>query len=208
MSHGGALVLGIGNILLQDEGVGVVVARQLESARLEAARSGAAQTSCAGGIPADTRIVDGGTLGLDLLPMIGEANQVVIIDAVNLGKAPGTVTVLHDDAVQAALSGHVSPHQIGVGDLVAAARLMGIMPARLALIGIQPGTIAIGLELTESVAAAVQVAADLALKELAEPGQPPSGAAGGGARGMTDGSMAGTSQLGDPIPAAAAVAGS
>jgi len=156
----GALVLGIGNVLLRDEGVGVVVARRIEAAR----ESGDMV------IPPDTRVVDGGTLGLDLLPMIEDADQVVMIDAVDLGQAPGTVSVLRDETVQAALSGHVSPHQIGVGDLVAAARLMGIMPPRLTLVGIQPGEIAIGLELTEPVAAAVDVAIDLVRRELAPAG--------------------------------------
>lgn len=154
-----ALVLGIGNILLRDEGVGVVVARRIE----------AAQAAGYPGLLAGTRIVDGGTLGLDLLPMIGDADQLVIVDAVNLGRPPGTVTVLRDEAVQAALSGHVSPHQIGVGDLVAAARFTGTMPPRLALIGIQPAVIAIGLELTEPVAAAVEVAIELVVRELADP---------------------------------------
>jgi len=156
----GALVLGIGNVLLRDEGVGVVVARRIEAAR----ESGDMV------IPPDTRVVDGGTLGLDLLPMIEDADQVVMIDAVDLGQAPGTVSILRDETVQAALSGHVSPHQIGVGDLVAAARLMGIMPPRLTLVGIQPGEIAIGLELTEPVAAAVDVAIDLVRRELAPAG--------------------------------------
>jgi len=156
----GALILGIGNILLRDEGVGVVVARRIEAAR----ESGDMV------IPPDTRVVDGGTLGLDLLPMIEDADQVVMIDAVDLGQAPGTVSILRDETVQAALSGHVSPHQIGVGDLVAAARLMGIMPPRLTLVGIQPGEIAIGLELTEPVAAAVDVAIDLVRRELAPAG--------------------------------------
>ena len=160
MTGAGALVLGIGNILLRDEGVGVVVARRIAAAR----ESGDI------GMPANTRVVDGGTLGLDLLPMIGDATQVVMVDAVDLKQAPGTVSVLRDEAVQAALSGHVSPHQIGVGDLVAAARLMGIMPPRLTLVGIQPGEIAIGLELTEPVAAAVDVAIDLVRRELAPAG--------------------------------------
>ena len=153
----GALVLGIGNILLRDEGVGVVVARRIEAAR-------AAGDAV---VPWNCRVVDGGTLGLDLLPMIGDVNQVVMVDAVNLGQAPGTVTVLRDETVQAVLSGHVSPHQIGVGDLVAAARLMGTLPARLTLVGIQPGEIAIGLELTESVAAAVDVAIEAVRREFA-----------------------------------------
>jgi len=153
----GALVLGIGNILLRDEGVGVVVARRIEAAR-------AAGDAV---VPWDCRVVDGGTLGLDLLPMIGEADRVVMVDAVNLGQAPGTVTVLRNETVQAALSGHVSPHQIGVGDLVAAARLMGTMPPRLTLVGIQPGEIAIGLELTDPVAAAVDVAIEAVRREFA-----------------------------------------
>ena len=160
MTGTGALILGIGNILLRDEGVGVVVARRIEAAR----ESGDMV------IPPDTRVVDGGTLGLDLLPMIEDADQVVMIDAVDLGQAPGTVSILRDETVQAALSGHVSPHQIGVGDLVAAARLMGIMPPRFTLVGIQPGEIAIGLELTEPVAAAVDVAIDLVRRELAPAG--------------------------------------
>jgi len=156
----GTLVLGIGNILLKDEGVGVVVAQRIEAAR-------AAGDAV---VPGDTRVVDGGTLGLDLLPMIGDAERVVLVDAVNLGQAPGTVTVLRDDTVQAALSGHVSPHQIGVGDLVAAARLTGVMPPRLTLVGIQPGEISIGLELTGPVEAAVDVAIDVVRRELAPTG--------------------------------------
>lgn len=160
MTGAGTLVLGIGNILLRDEGVGVVVARRIEAAR----ESGAIA------VPPGTRIVDGGTLGLDLLPMIEDADQVVMVDAVDLRQAPGTVSVLRDESVQAALSGHVSPHQIGVGDLVAAARLMGVMPPRFTLVGIQPGVIAIGLELTEPVAAAVGVAIDLVRRELAPAG--------------------------------------
>ena len=153
----GALVLGIGNILLRDEGVGAIVAQRIEAAR-------AAGDAV---VPAGTRVVDGGTLGLDLLPMIGDADQVVMVDAVNLGHAPGTVTILRDEAVQAALSGHVSPHQIGVGDLVAAARLTGTMPPRLTLVGIQPGVVSIGLELTAAVEAAVDVAVELVRRELA-----------------------------------------
>ena len=154
------LVLGIGNILLRDEGVGVAVVQRIATAEAAGELH----------LPDGTRVVDGGTLGLDLLPMIGEADQLVMVDAVNLGRPPGTVTILRDEAVQAALSGHVSPHQIGVGDLVAAARLTGIMPARLTLIGIQPEAISIGLELTGPVEAAVEVATRLVCMELREPG--------------------------------------
>lgn len=151
------LVLGIGNVLLRDEGVGVVVARRIEAAR--AAGDPA--------IPSHTHVIDGGTLGLDLLPMLAEADVLVLIDAVDLGRPPGTTAVLRDDAIEATLSGHVSPHQVGVADLVAAARLLDTMPPRASLVGIQPETIAIGLDLSPAVAAAVEEAVMLVKLELA-----------------------------------------
>lgn len=155
-----ALVIGIGNVLLRDDGVGVVVARRL----------GEALAAGIPAVPAGTRVVDGGTLGLDLLPMFGEAGQVVLIDAVDVGLEPGTVTVLRDEAVQAAFSGHVSVHQIGVADLVAVARLSGTMPPKLSLIGIQPAETSVGLELTDAVAAAVDRAVELVRGELVPAG--------------------------------------
>jgi hydrogenase maturation protease len=78
--------------------------------------------------------------------------------------------VLRDELVQAALSGHVSPHQVGVGDLVAAARLTGTMPSQFTLVGIQPESISIGLELSAPVAAAVDVAVEFVRRELAPAG--------------------------------------
>lgn len=162
MSHpeGAWLVLGIGNVLLRDEGVGVHVVRLLADEADDDAAGGSA-------LPAAARIVDGGTLGLDLLPMIEDAAAVVMIDAVNLRAAPGTLEVLRGDALHGALARHVSPHQVGVGDLLAAARLAGTLPDHVALVAIQPEAIEIGLELTPEVAAAVPVAAALVRDELA-----------------------------------------
>lgn len=157
MSGTAPLVLGVGNVLLGDEGVGVAVARRLE----------AAQAAGDTRIPTGTRIVDGGTLGLDLLPLLADSDAVVIIDAVDLGRDPGTVVVLRDGAVEATLAGHLSPHQVGVGDLVAAARLLGEVPARLSLVGIQPAAIEVRLDLSPAVAAAVDVAVDRVRGELA-----------------------------------------
>ncbi len=153
---GPLLVLGVGNVLLRDEGVGVRVCealdQEVEEGQLE--------------LPPRTEIVDGGTLGLDLLPRIEDAGALVMVDAVDLRQPPGTVTVLRGDALHGALAGHVSPHQVGVGDLLAAARLRGGLPERVALVGIQPGEIAIGLDLTEAVAAAVPEAIAHVVGEL------------------------------------------
>jgi hydrogenase maturation protease len=148
--------MGVGNILLRDEGVGVRVARELH--RLAASGHVA--------VPPGTRVVDGGTLGLDLLPLIDDSRALLMVDAVDLGGPPGTVAVLHADELHAALAGHVSPHQVGIGDLLAAARLMGTLPEAVALVAIQPGEITIGLELSAGVEAAVPAAVRAAVGEL------------------------------------------
>ena len=159
---GETLVLGVGNILLRDEGVGVHVARVLAAAAADGDAAGRVDPQLSA-----TRIVDGGTLGLDLLPMIEDAAAVVMIDAVDLRSAPGTVAVLRDDALHGALARHVSPHQVGIGDLLSAARLAGTLPGRVSLVAIQPEAIEIGLELTPAVEAAVPIAAARVRDELA-----------------------------------------
>jgi len=153
---GPILVIGIGNILLRDEGVGVRVVGEIETL---AAGGGP-------GLPAHTRLVDGGTLGLDLLPMIDDARALLLIDAVDLRRAPGSIEAIRGTAIHGALAGHVSPHQVGIGDLVAASRLMGTLPDEVTLLGIQPGEIAIGLSLTDAVEAVVPHAVRRALDEI------------------------------------------
>ena len=152
ISDGDLVVVGIGNILMRDDGVGVRAAELILAAAADDAAA----------LPPQTRVIDGGTLGLDLLPVIEDARAVVLIDAVDLRRSPGDVAVLRGDDLHVALSGHVSPHQVGVGDLLAAARLTGRLPAQVALVGIQPREIEVGLELTEPVAAALPRAAAVA----------------------------------------------
>jgi hydrogenase maturation protease len=166
---GPPLVMGIGNILLRDEGVGVHVVmelqRQVADGLLEVAPG--------------TRFVDGGTLGLELLPLFAGASALILVDAVNMGGAPGAVSVIRGDAIEGTLAGHVSPHQVGIADLVAAARLMGAMPAAASLVGIEPARIDIGLDLTPEVAAALPGAVRAVCVEL----QRTSGNAAAAARG-------------------------
>jgi len=152
---GRPLVLGLGNVLMGDEGVGV---RVLE--RLVAERDAAHPL-------AGAELVDGGTLGLDLLPLLDDADAVVMIDAVDLRLAPGSVVVLRDAELTARMGGALSVHQLGVGDLLAVARLRGTMPARAALVGIQPQRLEVGLELSPAVEAAVPLAAEMARAEVA-----------------------------------------
>lgn len=153
---GPLLVLGIGNVLLRDEGLGVQVIRELEM-RVDRGELV---------LPPDAELVDGGTLGLDLLPLISDARALLLVDAIDLGDEPGTIRVLRDEAIQGALSGHVSPHQVGIGDLIAAARLMGTLPAAVALVGVQPLEIAVDLELSPPVRAALPGAVEAVIAEI------------------------------------------
>jgi hydrogenase maturation protease len=154
MSSHRLLVLGLGNVLLSDEGVGVRIVERLTDAP-------------AGSLPAGIELVDGGTLGLELLPLLDGVDAVLLLDALDTGAAPGSVAVLRDDELRARMGGAISVHQLGVGDLLAVARLRGTLPARTSLIGIQPERLEVGLALSPSVAAAVPMAIRLAQQEIA-----------------------------------------
>jgi hydrogenase maturation protease len=164
--HGPLLVLGIGNVLLRDEGVGVRVVRELE----DLADRGAAH------LPEGTSLVDGGTRGLDLLPLIADARAVVIVDAVDLGLAAGAVDVVRGDALFGAAApggalpgardGATPAGPNGVRHLLDLARLMGTPPATVSLVGVQPGEIAVGTDLTEVVQRALPAAVATTLSEL------------------------------------------
>lgn len=149
---GAILLVGVGNVLLGDEGVGIHVAREL------AARQAT--------LPRGTRVLDGGTLGLDLLPLVADADAVVFVDAVDTEAPPGTITVFRDEEIVATLGGRLGPHQLGIADLVATARLTGMLPARMALVGIQPSSLEVSLELTPAVRGALPLAVEAAQREL------------------------------------------
>jgi hydrogenase maturation protease len=145
------LILGLGNILMRDDGLGV---RAVE--RLQALYE----------FPQHVQVLDGGTLGLDLLPFVEDADRLLVIDALELGAEPGTMARLEGDQVPAFLSIKLSPHQMGLADLMAAARLRGHRPAELVLWGVQSGTTEVGLGLSTWVAAQVDTLVVNVLAEL------------------------------------------
>lgn len=144
-------VLGIGNLLLGDEGVGVHAVKAL--------RDGYVFTE-------DVRFIDGGTMGLDLLPYIEGTDRLLIIDAVDFDAQPGTVRVIEGKALPVFLDTKFSVHQIGLPDLLFAAALKGITPPELCLVGIQPDKLEIGLQLSVKVRPNFQVLIDTALEKL------------------------------------------
>ena len=148
------LVLGIGNTLLSDDGVGVHVIRALEKERA-CEESGEAFSEEQPGI----RLRDAGTVGLALLPEIAAANSLIVVDATNFGGTPGEVQLFEAENMDSVLgNARLTPHEISLSDLVSAAKLTQSLPARRALVAIQPADIALGLDPTEPVAAAIPIA--------------------------------------------------
>jgi hydrogenase maturation protease len=153
------LVLGLGNILLGDEGVGVrTVERLLEEYEF----------------PEEVRVMDGGTLGLDLLPYVEDCRRLLVIDAVKAGKEPGTLVRLAGPEVPAFLdASKVSPHQDGLQDLLAVAALKGYLPDEVVLWGVQIRSLGVGLEPSPVVAAQIDSLVNEVLTELARWGVEP-----------------------------------
>jgi hydrogenase maturation protease len=119
-----ALVLGVGNILWADEGFGV---RCVEALAQQYA------------LPDNLTVADGGTQGLYLVDLLREHDPVVIFDAVDFGDAPGTLRVIHDDAIPAFVAAKkMSLHQAGLQDVIACAKLLGGCAEHMLLVGVQP----------------------------------------------------------------------
>jgi hydrogenase maturation protease len=152
------LVLGLGNILLGDEGVGVRVVERLE-ARYH--------------FPEGTLVLDGGTLALDLLPYVEDTDRLVVIDAVDMGAEPGTTVRIVDEEVPTFLSIKVSPHQMGLADILSATRLRDHYPEEVVLWGVQPGVIQATLELSEPVTGKMETLVDGVLADLSRWGIEP-----------------------------------
>ena len=145
------LVLGIGNLVMSDDGVGVQVLQRM-------------QRECR--FQAGVELLDGGTLGLDLLPRLEGVDHLLVVDAVETGKAPGTLVRLVDDEIPQALATKVSPHQMGLQDLLVVARLQGFAPQEMVLWGVQPESIEMGMELSDPVNSQVELLIEKTLEEL------------------------------------------
>ena len=146
------LVLGVGNILLEDEGVGVRVVEELRANYR---------------IPAGVEVLDGGTSGMDLLGTLCDREHVVIVDAVRIDEPPGTIVRLVDDEVKRFFRAKISPHQLGISDLLAATTLMGRAPRALTLLGIAPLRMEGGVELSPLIAERVRDLVALVIDQAA-----------------------------------------
>ena len=146
------LILGLGNLLCADDGVGVsAVACLMED--WEA--------------PEGVVVMDGGTLGLSLLPYLQDARRVILVDAVRADAPPGSLVRLEGEDVGYAVAARLSPHQVGVADLLQGAHLIGRYPDAVVLVGIVPSSIALGLARTPAVQAGIPALVSNVLAEAA-----------------------------------------
>jgi hydrogenase maturation protease len=149
------VVLGVGNILLSDEGIGV---RAIEMLQRDFQ------------LPPEVVVIDGGTTGMEMLEDLSNADHIIIIDAVRSGKAPATVVRLADEQVPQFFRTKLSPHQIGLADVLATLALMGQQPGGVTVIGVEPVSLETSLSLSPQVEARLPELMDLLVTELHELG--------------------------------------
>ena len=140
------LALGVGNQLLSDDGVGLVLLQELS-------RRGLPGVEC----------VDGGTQGLMLLGQLAGRSAVILLDAIRLGAPPGTVHSIPDLDLLSMAAGGPTSHEANAGDLLRAAALTGDLPEHVFVIGIEPDRLSTGIGLSEKVEAAVPAAVEKAI---------------------------------------------
>lgn len=145
------LILGIGNILLRDEGVGVRVVEALMRETW----------------PDHVEIIDGGTAGADLVNIMADRQKVIIVDAFDGQAAPGTVVQFDGDQLIPEPHTAVSLHQVGLVDSLVMAKQLGCAPRQVVVIGVQPAEIRPGLELSPEVQRAIPAAIDAVRREVA-----------------------------------------
>lgn len=152
------LVLGMGNILLEDEGLGI---RALEALRRDY------------DLPPGVELLDGGTTGMGLLDDIGGREHVIVLDAVQTGEPPGTLVAMRGDRVPVYFGIRVTPHQLGLADVLATLELSGERPGSVTVLGLVPQSLDLALELSGAIEAKLPELVDLAVSELTQLGYAP-----------------------------------
>lgn len=158
-SQNNVLILGVGNILLSDEGAGVKALQLLEDRYT---------------FPPQVELLDGGTSGLELLPALDRRTHVFIIDAVHQTELPpGGVTRVDLSESPGYFRQKISPHQLGLSEVLAVAEMSGTLPPNITLLGIRPLSLETGLDLTETVRDGLEKIIEFLAGDLSELGLPP-----------------------------------
>lgn len=145
------VVIGLGNVILSDDGLGVHAVRRLRERYM---------------LGEEVELIEGGTGGLLLLPHLADARRAILVDAIDTGAPPGTLTRLEGEDWTTAFSIRMTPHEVALEDLLGAAQLTGVWPEELVLLGVQPGLVTLGTELSAAVAAAIDQLVDAVAAQL------------------------------------------
>lgn len=145
------VVLGLGNILNKDEGLGV---RALELLGTQP------------GLPPGFELLDGGVLGLNLLMIVEECSHLLILDSVDANQPPGTLVELKKEEIPLYTGVKLSQHQVTFQEVLGLAAMRGYLPEHLHLLGIQPLNVSIGMELSSEVLSALPHLVDRAKSML------------------------------------------
>lgn len=145
-----AFVVGVGNLIHTDDGLGVHAIQKLQDDPR---------------VPNDVTLMDGGTFGIELLAYLQDCRKLILLDAVDVGRGPGTLIRLTGDELRGFPCG-ASVHQLGVADLLATLPLVSDIPREIVLLGAQPASTDWGTELTPPVAAVLGKLVDAAVEQL------------------------------------------
>ena len=146
-------VLGVGNILLQDEGIGVRVIEEM-TRRFT--------------FPEHVEVLDGGTLGMELMRFLMGTDKLILIDAIDGNLPPGSIYEFEKEAVKAYFREKVSVHDLGIQDVLAALDVLEKPLKELVVMGVQPAVIDVGLDLTPVVTQSVEPVIKRVLTLLAD----------------------------------------
>ena len=144
------LVLGIGNILLCDEGIGVHVIKALEEVDL----------------PDDVELLDGGTAGVDLLDFISDRRKVIFVDALDADVTAGTILRIEAEDLAVNTQQSISLHEFGITEMLMTAKQLGCAPPQAVIIGVKPKDITCGLELSKELSDALPGIVEFCLAEI------------------------------------------
>lgn len=153
-----AVVLGVGNTILADEGVGVRVIEMLARDYV---------------MPAGVAVIDAGTSSMEMLEDLSHLDFLLVVDAVAAGKAPGERVRLAGDEVPVFFRRNLSPHGIGLSDVLAALEFLDAAPKEMVVLGVQPCSLALSTELTPMIAAQVSALVAQVVDELSRRGLSP-----------------------------------
>lgn len=151
------VVIGLGNPLMGDDGLGLVVLDELRTGY---------------GLPPEVELVDGGTWGMNLLPVIEDADELILIDAIDVGEKPGAFVRLEHHRLPRYLATKISPHQVDLRDVLALAELRGTLPPDTVALGLQPQSVELCNSLSDILSCRVSILADAVVQELARRGHP------------------------------------